>query len=293
MNFAQVKIIGERINPGFRSTRELFEKRDIAGLSQLAAAQVAKGASYLNVNVGELAETEPEFLAALIVAIQRAAAVPLSFDYPAAEAQRRCLAVYDPAAAGGKPFINSISELRWEMAEVLKEYPCRVILMASERSENGVKVANRTADEVYDTARRMTERLLAGNFGLTPDDLYIDVSVGPVAADLEGLTRMAVSAIRRIGTCPKLKGVHLSVGLTNLSIMLPAKTPDGQPLKELLESAFLTETVPYGLDTVLGTAGRNYRPLPAGHPVLTGFNEAMALSDIEAVMRIQQLYQES
>jgi 5-methyltetrahydrofolate--homocysteine methyltransferase len=126
---------------------------------------------------------------------------------------------------------------------------------------------------------------------MTIDDLYVDVSVGPVAADTEGLARMALESIRRIGASPELKGVHMSVGLTNLSIMLPAKTPAGLPLKELLESAFLTHAVPDGLDSLLGTAGRNYQMLPADNPVLQGFNEFLALSDIEAVMRIQQLYQ--
>lgn len=290
MSFPNIKIIGERLNPGFKSTNEMFARRDIPGLAKLAAEQTAKGASYLNINVGDLAESEPEFLAGLIKAVQKAASAPLSFDYPNVPVQEMCLEIYDERLGGGKPFINSIGELRWEMTELLRIRPCRVILMASERNENGRKVANRTAEEVYETARRMTERLLDGGYGLTKDDLYIDVSVGPIAADTEGLTRMAVQAIRRIGACPFLRGVHMSVGLTNLSIMLPAKTSDGQPFKELLESAFLTNTVPCGLDTVLGTAGRNYRHLPPDHPVLVGFNEALELSDVDALLRIQQLY---
>jgi cobalamin-dependent methionine synthase I len=291
MSFPTLKIIGERINPGFKSTREMFERRDIPALARLAAEQVAKGASYLNINVGELAQSEPEFLSRLITTIQETVQVPLSFDYPDVNVQKRCLAIYKPGVARGKPFVNSISELRWEMCEVLKTYPCRVILMASERNVNGEKVANHTADEVYETALRMTKRMLSENPSMTHDDLYIDVSVGPVAADMEGLTKMAVHAIRKIGASPELKGVHMSVGLTNLSIMLPAKTPDGLPLKELLESSFLTNPVPYGLDTLLGTAGRNYQMLTDDNPILKGFNESLLLSDVEAIMRIQQLYQ--
>lgn len=290
MSFRNLKIIGERINPGFKSTREMFEKRDISAIARLAADQVAKGAAYLNINVGDLAESEPDFLAKLITTIQETVKVPLSFDYPNATVQKRCLSIYSYNTAGGKPFVNSISELRWEMCEVLKLYPCRVILMASERNVNGEKVANHTGDEVYTTALRMTRRLLAENPSMTLDDLYIDVSVVPVAADMEGLTKMAIEAIRKIGASTELKGVHMSVGLTNLSVMLPVKTPDGLPLKELLESAFLTNTVPYGLDTLLGTAGRNYEMLPDDNPVLKGFNESLLLSDVEAIMRIQELY---
>ncbi len=290
MSFRNLKIIGERINPGFKSTRDMFERRDIPALAKLAAEQVAKGASYLNINVGDLAESEPDFLSRLIIAIQETVQVPLSFDYPNVAVQKRCLSIYNPDVAGGKPFVNSISELRWDMCDVLKRYPCRVILMASERNVNGEKVANHTADEVYETALRMTRRILSENPSMTLDDLYIDVSVGPVAADMEGITQMAVEAIHKIGASSELKGVHMSVGLTNLSIMLPAKTPDGLPLKELLESAFLTNTVPYGLDTLLGTAGRNYQMLPDDNPILQGFNESLQLTDVEAIMRIQQLY---
>ena len=291
MSFPNLKIIGERINPGFKSTREMFERRDIPALAKLAAEQVGKGASYLNVNVGELAKSDPDFLTQLISTIQNTVQVPLSFDYPDVAVQRHCLSLYKPEIAGGKPFVNSISELRWNMCEVLKDHPCRIILMASERNVNGQKVANHTADEVYETALRMTQRVLAEYPSVSRNDLYIDVSVGPVAADMEGLTTMAVQAIRKIGASPDLKGVHLSVGLTNLSIMLPAKTPDGLPLKELLESAFLTNTVPYGLDTIIGTAGRNYQLLTDDNPILKGFNEFLQLSDVEALQRIQDLYQ--
>lgn len=40
-----LQIIGERINPGFRSTRQLFETADIAGIQALARRQAAAGAA--------------------------------------------------------------------------------------------------------------------------------------------------------------------------------------------------------------------------------------------------------
>jgi cobalamin-dependent methionine synthase I len=293
MDFKNLSIIGERINPGFKSSLALFENSDVEGIGRLAAEQVAKGAKYLNINIGARAVEDRQFLRDVIECVQSAVSVPLSFDYPSREVQEFCLAQYDAErAGGGKPLINSISELRWDMVDLLEIRPCRIILMASERAENGEKVANRNAEEVFQTAERMVGKLLSGPYGLKPDDLYIDVSVGPVAADLEGLTRMAVQAIRKIGTCPEMRGVHMSVGLSNISIMVPAKALDGSPLKLLLESAFLTNTVPYGLDTIIGTAGRNYRMLPEDNFVLRGFNEAMQMEDVDAILRIQSLYQE-
>jgi len=292
MDYKNLTIIGERINPGFKSSQALFENSDIAGIKALAIEQVQKGAKYLNVNTGAKGMAEPDFVAEVVRSVQSVVSVPLSFDAPNCEIPELCLKTYDAAKAhGGKPIVNSISELRWEMTELLKVRPCKVLLMASERNENGEKIPNRTVEEVYETARRMVEKLLAGPYNVTKDDIFIDVSVGPVAADMEGLTRMAVHSIRKIGSCPYLKGVHMSVGLSNISIMVPAKAVDGSPLKLLLESAFLTNTVPYGLDTIIGTAGRDYKILPEDNFVMKGFNEAMDLTDVESIMRIQALYQ--
>ncbi len=292
MDYKNLSIIGERINPGFKSSKALFDNNDIEGIKKLAIEQVRLGASRINVNAGQKGIDEPQFLRDTITAIQSVVDVPLSLDTPDLESQRINLSAYDEKKAkGGKPLINSISELRWEMTELLKERPCKVLLMASERCENGEKIANKTVEEVVETATRMVTRLLAGPYQLTPDDIYVDVSVGPVAVDLEGLTKVAVHSIRALGKRPEMKGVHMSVGLSNISIMVPAKATDGSPLKLLLESAFLTNTVPYGLDTIIGTAGRDYKILPEDNFVMKGFNESLELSDVEAIMRIQSLYQ--
>lgn len=291
MDYQDLTIIGERINPGFASSKALFENSDIAGICRLAAEQVQKGAEYLNINTGIMAVTDPDFMKEVILRVQDAVNVPLSFDFPNVEVQELCLKTYDHRKAKGlKPVINSISELRWEMTELLKIRPCKILLMASERNENGEKVANKTADEVFETARRMVRKLTSSH-RFSNDDIIVDVSVGPVAADMEGLTRMAIQAIRKIGSNPEMKGVHMSVGLSNISIMVPSKALDGSPLKVLLESAFLTNAVPYGLDTIIGTAGRDYKFLDDDNFVLKGFNEAMRLDDVESIMRIQQLYQ--
>jgi 5-methyltetrahydrofolate--homocysteine methyltransferase len=292
MAIENLKIIGERINPGFKSTKQLFDAEDIAGIQALAMDQVSKGASYLNINVGNIALKKPEFMVEVVKSVQDVVAVPLSFDFPNAQVQEMCLKAYDlEKAKGALPIVNSISELRWEMLDLLDICPCRFILMASEREQGGKRIANKTADEVHQTVRRMATRILGGKHGLTLQDLFVDVSIGPIGADMDGLTRMAVDSIRSIGNDPMLKGIHMSVGLSNISIMLPKDASDGSPLKSQIESAFLTLTVPHGLDTVLGTAGRDYNMLPDDNLVMRGVREALELSDIDAVLRIQQIYQ--
>ena len=66
----QLNILGERINPGFKSTRALFDNEDFAGLAALAVKQVEAGAFALNVNVGTRAKNDPQFMAEVIRAIQ-------------------------------------------------------------------------------------------------------------------------------------------------------------------------------------------------------------------------------
>ncbi len=284
-------IIGERINPGFARSKALLDARDLDGLMELAVAQAEKGANYLTINVGEEAENDPRFLEDLIPAVQSVVDTPLSFDSPHPRVQETCLKIYDQEAAGSrKPIVNSLSEQRMDFLDLRKIRPHRLVLMVSERVEDGRAVANRTAEEIHQTARRLAERILAASEGFTPDDLLVDVSLNPVASDTEGLTQRSLDAIRLIGGDPDMKGVHLVVGLSNLGIMLPREALDGSRLSVKLESAFLTLAMPLGLDTILGTPGRDYRFLSEDDFVFQGLKEAIELGGFESLMRIQRLY---
>lgn len=292
MTFNNLKIIGERINPGFKSSKELIDNEDVEKLQGLAVDQVNKGASFININVGTKALEKPEFMVEVIKAVQNKVSVPIAFDFPNLEVQEACLKAYDLRKSnGGRPIINSISELRWEMLDLLKIMPCQFILMASEREVGGKSIANKTALEVFETTKRMRNKILGASDALSNDDLFVDVSIGPIGADIEGLTRMAVDAIRMIGSDRQLKGIHMSVGLSNISIMLPSKASDGSMLKAQIESAFLSLTVPYGLDTILGTAGRDYQMLDENNLVMKGVKESLDMGGFDSIMRIQQIYQ--
>ena len=157
----EIKIIGERINPGFKSTKALFDNSDLAGIQALAVKQAEAGASYLNVNIGARALTDTAFMGEAIQAIQEVVTLPLSFDFPSAKVQEVCLNAYDRGKANGAhPIVNSITEHRWDLMDLYKPMgPFKVILMASERLEDGVAKGNKTADEIYTTARRGALRL--------------------------------------------------------------------------------------------------------------------------------------
>jgi len=72
--------------------------------------------------------------------------------------------------------------------------------------------------------------------------------------------------------------------------MLPKVACDGGPLGVRVESSFLTMTTPHGLDTILGTPGRNYQLLPEQDFVFTGFREAIVMDGYDSLLRVQELY---
>lgn len=72
------------------------------------------------------------------------------------------LKAYDPEwADGALPILNSISPARTEMFDLIKITPFMPILLASERLENGVGMANDTAKEVHQTARELFLKLVS------------------------------------------------------------------------------------------------------------------------------------
>lgn len=293
MSFPGLTIIGERINPGFASSKTLLDARDLPKLQDLARTQVTRGAALLNVNGGTEGERDPAWIAELVRAVQAVVAVPLSIDSPCTAVQEAALSAYDPARAGGRgPIINSVTENRWDMLGLRALVPggAQVLFMASERLEHGQAVANRSAAEVYATARRCVERARS-EAGLANPDIILDVSVAPLATDTESMARMAVEAIRLIGADADLRGVHLSVGLSNIGIMLPKVEIGGLPIGLALECAFLTLAVPAGLDLSLATAGREYQVLPADHPAMIAFQACLEAEDgFESLAIIRKLY---
>lgn len=285
-----INIIGERINPGFKSTRALFDNEDIPGIQALAVKQADAGTTYLNVNIGARALTDPGFMVKVVKAIQDVVDVPLSFDFPSLAVQKVCMEAYDLGKSKGRlPIVNSITEHRWDLMDLARDYKFKVILMASERVENGVAKGNKTADEIYSTARRCALRL-ASDYGMEMDDIFLDMSVSAIIADTEALNRNTLDAIIKVGADPDLKGIHMMGGLSNIGQQLPPKAVDGSDLKHSLECAFLTIAVPHGFDTILGTPWRGYHPLPEDNYVLTAYRNFLEQTGSNALRAVRKFY---
>jgi cobalamin-dependent methionine synthase I len=286
MPIPNLTIIGESINDSVPSTHRFFEANDIAGLKELAVSQDLGGAGYIDVNVGP---RSGGFLAEMVRQVQSVTGKPLSIDTPDPVMAEEGLKAYDRERAGGMmPILNSISPLRTEMFELIRIMPFMPILLASERLENGAGKPNHTAADVHRTALEMVRA--AASHGIPVHQCIIDPAISPIGADTEGRFHCLMGAIRLIHADPELQGVHMSVGLSNFSVMIPPKRADGSPTKGPLESAFLTMAVPLGMDFVIGSVKRKYELLAPDHPAMVCLTDCLELEGFDVIMRVQEFY---
>lgn len=291
MTISNLRIIGERIDQGFKSTKKLFDTGDIEAIQELAVKQKDAGAACLNLNVGQRARDDPQFMREIIKGVQAVVDIPLAFDFPNVEVQENCLATYDQEKAGGnKPLINSIAETRQEMIELLKIRPCKVIVMISEALQDGTTRQVKTAQDKHTVTKRMVNKLLHADSDLSLDDLIIDVAINTLSSDTEGLTRNTIECVKLIRSDPDLKGIHMSGGLSNLTAQLPEREIGGQQMKLQLESAFLTHVVSNGFDYVLSTPWKDFQILHEDNPVFQAFKEVIELTGFDALRRLRKLY---
>lgn len=279
-------IIGESINDSVPPTKKLFDANDIPGILNLAKTQDEGGAAYIDVNVGP---RSPEFMAEMVAKIQQVTARPLSIDTPDPAIAKAGLEAYNLDRAGGKkPVINSISALRTAMFELHRIQPFRPILLVSERVENGQSRACHTAEQTFEAAQGLLAA--AHQAGIATSDCIIDPGIAPIGSDSEGNLKRLLTAMALIHADPRFAGCHMSVGLSNFTVMLPPKCADGSPVKGPLESAFLTKAMPLGLDMVIGSVKRKYELLKPDHPAMLCLEDVLKVGGFDAIMRVRDFY---
>lgn len=287
MAIQDLKIIGESINDSVPSTHKLFDANDEAGLLELARFQSEKGAAYIDVNVGA---RSPEFMADLVRKIQTVTSKPLSIDTPDPALARAGLEAYDAAKAGGaKPILNSVTALRSGMFDLVEVQPYRPILLVSEQVVDGHSRPCRTPEETVEAARFLV-RKFREEFGGVNGDCIVDPGIAPLGSDSEGNIHRLMRSLELLHVDSDFDGCHYSVGLSNFTVMLPSKRPDGMPVKGTLESAFLTRAMPLGLDMVIGSVKRKYELLEAGHPAMQCLDDVLKLDGFDVLMRVREFY---
>lgn len=279
-----LSIIGEKINDSVPSTQKLFAAGDIEGIKALAKEQEDGGATYIDVNVGT---RDADFMASMVKEVQAVTAKPLSIDSPDPALVEAALKVYDrERAGGGIPVLNSIALSRTEMFDLYTICPFKPLYLLSE-SDSG---PNRTAGQAYETAKRL-KAMGKEKCGIENGDCIFDPGIAPIGSDTEGINKMVVGSMEKMHNDPDFTGVHMSVGLSNFTVMIPSKKADGSPVKSPLESAFLTIAMPLGLDHVIGNVKRNYQKLDDGDPALECVKDVLfKLDGMDAILRVTEYY---
>jgi len=224
-------IIGERINPTGRSVLQAELKEGKFDMVRRdAVAQIAAGASILDVNAGLPRADEAALMVQLIKEVRDAADDPcICIDTANPVALEAALAYY--CKDGAKPLVNSVSAETKSLREVLpliKQYGAAVIGLAS--GDSGIPA---TAEErLANTDRIMDE---AAKIGIPPEDVVIDCLVLTLGAKWEA-GKIALDAIAMI---VEKYGVNITMGASNISF--------GMPDRENLTSFFMAMASVVGL----------------------------------------------
>ena len=224
-------IIGERINPtGRKKLAAEMAAGDFTRVKADTLAQVAAGATMLDVNAGIPMTDEPKILAETIKLVQSLTDLPLSIDSSIVAALESGLSVYQ-----GKALVNSVTgeEDRLEVVlPMVAKYGAAVVAISND--ETGI---SEDPDVRFEVAKKIVER--AADFGIKPCDVIVDPLVMPVGA-LNDAGVQIMKLIRRLRE--ELK-VNTTCGASNFSF--------GLPNRHGLNAAFLSMAIREGLTSAI------------------------------------------
>ena len=224
-------IIGEKLNGTLKKTAAAILGRDAAFVQDLARRQVAAGANYLDVNAGTGTGNEVEDLVWLVDTVQQAVDVPLCLDSASPIALKAGMECVKQT-----PMVNSISGEDDRLDGILPlvaQQGSPVIALLLDGAAVPPDVAGRIA-----IGRKILERTRQA--GVPDEKVYIDPLALAISTNTEG-AKVALESMRQLRS--EAPGVKFSIGLSNISFGLPART--------LVNQAFLAQMLAAGLDAAI------------------------------------------
>ncbi|SLN27875.1 5-methyltetrahydrofolate:corrinoid/iron-sulfur protein co-methyltransferase [Roseivivax jejudonensis] len=209
-------VIGERINPtGRKALAAELEAGDFSTVERDALAQVACGATVLDVNAGVVYnsnpnpnETEPPLMRQMIELVQGLVDVPLCIDSSVPAALEAGLEV-----CAGRPLVNSVTGEEERLERILplvKKYDVPVVAISND--DSGI---SEDPEVRFAVAKKIVER--AADHGIAAHDIVVDPLVMPVGA-------MATAGLQVFALVRRLRdelGVNTTCGASNISFGLP------------------------------------------------------------------------
>ncbi|MFY9238555.1 MAG: methyltetrahydrofolate cobalamin methyltransferase [Roseovarius sp.] len=209
-------VIGERINPtGRKKLAAELEAGDFSTIESDAIAQVAAGATVLDINAGVVYnsnpnpnETEPPLMTKVVDLVQGLVDVPLCIDSSVPAALEAGL-----IACEGRPLLNSVTgeEDRLEFVlPLVKKYNVPVVAISND--DTGI---SEDPDVRFEVAKKIVQR--AADFGIPAHDIVVDPLVMPIGA-------MGTAGLQVFTLVRRLReelGVNTTCGASNISFGLP------------------------------------------------------------------------
>jgi 5-methyltetrahydrofolate--homocysteine methyltransferase len=256
-------VIGERINPtGRKKLAAELEAGDFSTVEKDALAQVAAGATDLDINAGVVYnsnpnpnETEPPLMRQIVELVQGLVDVPLCIDSSVPGALEAGL-----EAAEGRPLLNSVTgeEERLELVlPLVKKYNVPVVAISND--DTGI---SEDPDVRFDVAKKIVER--AADFGIPAHDIVVDPLVMPIGA-MATAGQQVFALVRRLR---EELGVNTTCGASNISF--------GLPNRHGINNAFL----PMAMGAGMTSAIMNPVALPTTQKKIAEKKEAVAAAGI-------------
>jgi 5-methyltetrahydrofolate--homocysteine methyltransferase len=224
-------IIGERINPTGRKVlaREMANG-DFSRVEADALAQVAAGATMLDINAGIPMVDEPAILRQAVELVQSIVDVPLSIDSSIVVALASGLEVYQ-----GKALVNSVTGEEERLESVLplvKKYNAAVIGISND--ESGI---SDDPEERFLIAKKIVEHAM--DHGIPKEDVLIDPLVMPIGAK-QYAGRAVFKIIRQVHD---ELGCNTVCGASNVSFGLPNRTKMNAAFLPMLIASGMTSAI--------------------------------------------------
>jgi 5-methyltetrahydrofolate corrinoid/iron sulfur protein methyltransferase len=227
-------VVGERIHVISPRVKAAIEARDTGAIQEMALAQVEAGSNYLDLNIGPSRKSGVEVMEWMVEAVQQVTELPLSLDTTNALAMeaglKKCLR---------RPMVNSASAEKVRLNNMMPlaaKYDAELVALTM--TEQGIP---NTVDGRAAVALDLIAA--AAEHGISPDRLYLDPLVLPVAADQPGV-KEAIESIRvfkqLIDPAPKT-----ILGLSNISNGAPNEN------RPLINRVFMVMALGAGLDSAI------------------------------------------
>ena len=272
--------IGESLHASIAQTGAAMKELSVKGegayeepsdsldyLITLITSQIENRADFLTVNVDEFGQDDPQAAVDLIrvyvkLVKKHGQGIPVCIDSSNDNVLKAGLEEWhkDAAADIAAPLLNSVKTYTIDdILPLRREYPFKVI---------GLLVDDKTADvdgiysvdQFYEMARSIFSAA-TDRFGFSPEDLFFDTTVFPLAIDMPmtpgapSYTYRAFEVIRKIMNDRNMQGVHTVLGISNCVQDLPGR-------KIGVCRAYLAVARKYGLDAAIVNVMHQYDQKP-------------------------------